>query len=89
MPACGEPLVVIQAKHEGSRFDDVNMPRTTIHNADLSALIVEDANLSGALFENVNLAGAAIRDANIQGMTIEGVSVEALFEAYRAANPGA
>ena len=67
--------------------NNVGMSRSSFVNVDLEEALFDDVKLKGATFNNVSLRDAVITDADISGMTIEGVSVEALFAAYRATLP--
>ncbi|QFS83199.1 Pentapeptide repeats (8 copies) [Roseivivax sp. THAF40] len=82
-----DALVVRNADLSGSRFQDVNLSRTTFRNADLSMGIISDARLRGVRIENADLTDLTLCDCRLAGATIDGVPVEAMIAAYRTLNP--
>ena len=84
-----QSIVAVNADLSGSRFDGVRLAGGVFSNADLSAAVIENANLAGLRVGNANLSGASFSDCTMDGMTIDGVSVAALFAAYRASRAGA
>ena len=67
-----------------SSFDDVNMSKSSLTNANMTEIKVGDADLSGTRFEDVNMSNVSIDNVLLTGMKINGVPVSDLFAAYRA-----